>query len=209
MRMNVTDIMKKWLSGSLPNHGFMVKRTGSIGNTSSSLDEGSSGSLGHFAFFSRDTHTIYPPKLEVQWDDSTWATGSLSALSADNIDNLTVYMKNLRDEYKDNSLVKLRIVGRERFPAKTYSTSSQNLSIKYLPSGSQYSIRDAYTEDEIVGFGTGSFLSCDGNGNYFRLDMNAFQPERHYRVLYRIVSGSGTTRTDQFIDKDFIFKVSR
>ena len=209
MRMNVTDIMKKWLSGSVPNHGFMVKRTGSIGNTSSSLDEGSSGSLGHFAFFSRDTHTIYPPKLEVQWDDSSWETGSLSALSADNIDNLTVYMKNLRDEYKDNSLVKLRIVGRERFPAKTYSTSSQNLSIKYLPSGSQYSIRDAYTEDELVGFGTGSFLSCDGNGNYFRLDMNAFQPERHYRVLYRIVSGSGATRTDQFIDNDFIFKISR
>ena len=52
-------------------------------------------------------------------------------------------------------------------------------------------------------------LSCDGNGNFFRLDMNAFQPERHYRVLYRVVSGSGATRTDQFIDNDFIFKVSR
>ena len=37
MRMNVTDIMKKWLSGSIPNFGFMVKRTGSIGNTSSSF----------------------------------------------------------------------------------------------------------------------------------------------------------------------------
>ena len=209
MRMNVTDIMKKWLSGSIPNFGFMVKRTGSIGNTSSSLDEASSGSLGHFAFFSRDTHTIFPPKLEVEWDDSSWNTGSLSALSADNIDDLTIYMKNLRDEYKDNSLVKLRIVGRERFPAKSYSTSSQNLSVKYLPSGSQYSIRDAFTEDELVGFGTGSYLSCDGNGNYFRLDMNAFQPERHYRILYRVVSGSGATRTDQFVDKDFIFKISR
>ena len=108
-----------------------------------------------------------------------------------------------------NIFSKIKWNYKKLFKSKTYSTSSQILSIKYLPSGSQYSIRDAYTEDELVGFGTGSFLSCDGNGNYFRLDMNAFQPERHYRVLYRIVSGSGATRTDQFIDNDFIFKISR
>ena len=65
MRMDVTDITKKWLSSSIANEGFIVKRSGSIGNLDSNTDEGSTSRLGNFAFFSRDTHTIYQPKLEV------------------------------------------------------------------------------------------------------------------------------------------------
>ena len=209
MRMDVTDIMKKWLSGSVANEGFMVKRSGSIGNTSSSLDEGSTDRLGNFAFFSRDTHTIYPPKLEVEYDDSSFTTGSLSSLDADDVDEVTIYMKGLREEYKEKSKVKFRVYGRERFPTRTYSTSSQNLTVKFIPSQSQYSVRDALTEDEIIPFSTGSYLSCDGTSNYFRLDLKAFQPERHYRFLYKVVSGSGNTRVEHILDEDHIFKVTR
>jgi len=209
MRMDVTDIVKLQLSGSIANEGFIVKRSGSIGNTSSSLDEGSTERLGHFAFFSRDTHTIYPPKLEVEYDDSSFNTGSLSTLSSDDIDEVMIYMKGLRPEYKEKSKVKFRVYGRERFPTRTYSTSSQNLTVKFIPSQSQYSVRDALTEDVIIPFSTGSYLSCDGTGNFFRLDLNAFQPERHYRFLYKVVSGSGNTRVEHIIDNDHIFKVTR
>ena len=152
MRMDVTDIMKQWLSSSIANEGFIVKRSGSIGNTSSSLDEGSTDRLGNFAFFSRDTHTIYPPKLEVEYDDSIFNTGSLSTLDADDVDEVTIYMKGLREEYKEKSKVKFRVYGRERFPTRTYSTSSQNLNVKFIPSQSQYSVRDALTEDVIIPF---------------------------------------------------------
>ena len=31
MRMDVTPIMNKWLDGIYPNHGFIVKRSGSFG----------------------------------------------------------------------------------------------------------------------------------------------------------------------------------
>jgi hypothetical protein len=34
-------------------------------------DEASTTSLGNFNFFSRDTNSVYPPKLEVAWDDSS------------------------------------------------------------------------------------------------------------------------------------------
>ena len=209
MRMDVTNIMKQWLSSSIANEGFIVKRSGSIGNTSSSLDEGSTDRLGNFSFFSRDTHTIYPPKLEVEYDDSIFNTGSLSTLDADDVDEVTIYMKGLREEYKEKSKVKFRVYGRERFPTRTYSTSSQNLTVKFIPSQSQYSVRDALSEDEIIPFSTGSYLSCDGAGNYFRLDLNAFQPERHYRFLYKVVSGSGNTRVEHILDEDHIFKVTR
>ena len=75
VRMNVTDIVKWWLEGSASNEGFLVKRSGSILDKSTSTintstDEGSSGSLGNFSFFSTDTHTKYPPILETVWDDS-------------------------------------------------------------------------------------------------------------------------------------------
>lgn len=209
MRMDVTDIVNKWISSSIANEGFIVKRLGSVGNTSSSMDEGSTDKLGHFSFFSRDTHTIYPPKLEVEYDDSVFNTGSLSTLDADDVDEVMVYMKGLRPEYKEKSKVKFRVYGRERFPTRTYSTSSQNLTVKFIPSQSQYSVRDALTEDTIIPFSTGSYLSCDASGNYFRLDLNAFQPERHYRFLYKVVSGSGNTRVEHIIDNDHIFKVTR
>ena len=160
-------------------------------------------------FFSRQTNTIFPPKLEVEWYDTKWSTGSLDPLVSSELEDMTVYMKSLRPEYKEKSKVKFRVYGRERFPTRTYSTSSQNLTVKFIPSQSQYSVRDALTEDVIIPFSTGSYLSCDGTGNFFRLDLNAFQPERHYRFLYKVVSGSGNTRTENIIDNDHIFKITR
>ena len=52
------------------NYGFIVKRSGSIGNDDVDLDEGTTDRLGTFKFFSRDTHTIYSPRLEAVWDSS-------------------------------------------------------------------------------------------------------------------------------------------
>ena len=104
----------------------MLKRSGSIGNTDSgSTDaEGNTTHYGKFSFFSRETHTVYQPKLEVVWNDSKWATGSLSALSSDNLSDMVFYMRGFRPEYKENSKVKFRLVGRERYPEATYSTGS-------------------------------------------------------------------------------------
>jgi hypothetical protein len=214
MRMDVTHVVSNWIysASAYPNEGFIVKRSGSIGNLNASASEGSTDRLGHFSFFSRDTNTIYPPKLEAMWDDSKWTTGSLSPLTGSALEeDLFLYMRALHPEYKEDSKAKFRVFGRERYPQKTYSTTSQNLSVKYLPSGScAYSIRDALSEDVIVPFGTGSKLSCDDSGNYFNLWFNGYQPERYYRILFRVQSGSGTvSEIDQYFDEDFEFKVVR
>ena len=212
LRMEITDIMKTWLSGSITNNGLLLKRSGSVGNTNANEDEGNTVHLGHFKFFSRETHTIYPPKVEVVWDDSTWTTGSLSPLTGSALEeDLLLYMKGLKDEYRENSKAKFRIVGRERYPSKTYATTPSALTVKHLPSGSSYySIKDAYTEDTIVPFGSGSVLSCDSTGNFFRVWLNGLQPERYYRFSYKIVSGSGTAEESSLIfDDEWNFKVVR
>ena len=129
VRMNVTDIFIKWLDNTIGNDGFMVKRSGSVSNQNSGSDEGSTTKFGNFSFFSSDTHTKYPPTLEVVWDDSKWSTGSLSPITGSDLEDMSMYMKGLRPEYKDKSKTKFRVVGRGRFPAKTYSTTPSNLSV--------------------------------------------------------------------------------
>mgnify|MGYP003635702483 FL=1 len=220
MRMDVTPVVNKWLDKTHPNNGFIIKRSGSFENEDINTDEGSKDRLGTFKFFSRQTHTIYPPKLEIEWFDTKWSTGSLSALSSTELEDLSFYMKSLRPKYKEKSKVKFRIVGRGKYPTKSFSnTSSEYLTVKYLPSGSveniggdgtYYSVKDTQTEDVIVPFGTGSMVSCDSSGNYFNLWMDGFQSERYYKFEFKVVSGSNTLdETVQYYDDDFTFKVVR
>ena len=220
MRMDVTPIVNKWLDGTYVNDGFIIKRSGSFNNEDSNTDEGSSVRLGEFRFFSRNTHTVYPPKLEIEWFDSKWSAGSLDALSSTELEDLSFYMKSLRPEYKEESKVKFRIVGRAKYPTKSFSnTASEYLTVKTLPSGSveniggdgtYYSVRDTQTEDTIIPYGTGSLVSCDSTGNYFNLWMNGLQSERYYKFEFKVISGSNTVdETIQYYDDDFVFKVVR
>jgi len=218
VRADVTDLVWNWIySGStFPNNGFIVKResSGSYSTTfgyDANGQEGDSSRLGNLKYFSRETHTIYPPKLEAVWDDSSWSTGSLSALSSTDLENLKVYFKNIRPEYQENSIVKFRVVGRELYPSSSFSTTPGELTIKYLPSASAYySIKDAETEEVIVPFGSGSRISCDTTGNFFRVQMNAFQAERNYRFIVKVVSGSGTLDEQiNYYDDGYEFRVVR
>ena len=74
-----------WVTNQHPNYGFIVKRS-----NSTEIDTTNYGTL---SFFSRETQTIYVPKLELKWDDSTWSTGSLSALTDEDI---VVNVRNLQ-----------------------------------------------------------------------------------------------------------------
>ena len=131
-RFDVTEIVNGWISGSFDkeNSGFLLKR--------SDGEEVSTSGSGMFKFFSSDTHTVFPPKLEVVWDDATWETGSLNALTSTQLDNLKISVKNLKHEYKRGSLEKVRVCGRELYPAKTFSTASSYLDVAYMPSASSY-----------------------------------------------------------------------
>jgi hypothetical protein len=222
VRIDITDLVSNHIysASSYPNRGLLVKResllTGSRDfsfnpGSDTTKDESSSTRLGNLKFFSTETHTIYPPKLEVVWDDSSWSTGSLSALSSTDLERLKVYFKNLRPEYKEDSKVKFRIVGRELYPTTDFATTPAELDVKYLPSASAfYSVLDADTEEVIVPFGTGSKISSDSSGNYFNVWMNGFQAERNYRFCIKVVSGSGTTDEQiNYYDDNYDFRVVR
>ena len=228
IRMDVTSLVKNHIySGStFPNYGFILKRENVP--TSQSLHsifdptlatgsaEHDTSHQGNLKFFSRETNTIFPPKLEVEWDDSSWDTGSLSELSSTDLDRLKIYFNNLKPEYKEKSKVKFRFTGRELYPTRGFDTTPAALTVKTLPSGSQllqqgtyYSVRDADTEDVLIPFGTGSIVSCDSTGNYFNLWLDGFQPERFYTFSIKVVSGSGASQSSMIYDDDFTFKIVR
>ena len=222
IRADVSDMVNNFIYSSsvYPNNGFIIKRedSGSYGNNpataSFDFDSGQEGDgtrLGNLKFFGRETHTIYPPKLEAVWDDSVWSTGSLSPLTSTDLERLKVYFKNIRPEYKENTKVKLRIVGRELYPTTAFATTPAELDVKYLPSASAfYSVRDAETEEEIIPFGTGSKISCDSTGNFFNIQMDGLQAERNYRFCIKVISGSNTTDEQiNFYDDDYEFRVVR
>lgn len=210
VRMDVTNIVGTWLGGTRTNYGFIIKRSGSVGNDDIETDEGSSDSLGHLKFFSRDTNTIYVPTLEAQWNDAVWHTSSLAELNGRELDDVVVNITNLNHKYAPNSKVRVRVQGRPAYPILTNSPSaSVYTKAKYLPSGSQYSIVDSVTEDVIVPFGSGSFISCDSRGNYMDVWFKNFQPERSYKFLFKVVSGSEgsfiETRNQEIIDRNHEF----
>ena len=221
VRFDVTDLVRNHIFSSsiYPNNGFIVKResTGSYGTTYSysgdtTSDEGGTSRLGTLSFFSRETHTIYPPSLEVVWDDSKWTTGSLAQLTGSALDDTVIYFKGIRDEYLEKSISRFRLVGRPRYNDRVFGTTPEGLTVRTLPSGSTfYSIKDSVTEETIVPFGTGSIVSCDGTGNYFNLRMDSFQAERHYDIHLKVVSGSGTVDEliNYYSDPAWSFKVVR
>ena len=118
-----------------------------------------------------------------------------------------VNVYNLRKEYNQNEEALIKIHVRDKYPTRTFVTSSNFLDQKYLKQTSYYSIRDAHTEEEVIPFDdTFTKMSANStNGSYFNLYMKSLQPERYYRILIKHINNDGTT----VYDNKNIFKVVR
>ena len=197
--MDVSNIVNAWVSGSLTNEGFILKFTDAI--------ETSGLQYGALNFFSRDTNTIYPPTLQVRWNDSSFSTGSLTAVD---INSMNISVNGLKDRYKLDEIAKITLHTRDRFPAKAFVTSSRYLTSKFIPSCSFYSVKDAHTEETLISFDTGSTkISCNSSGNYFNFDMSGLQPERYYKFVLKVQDSASNPSNVVILDNKFYFKVER
>jgi hypothetical protein len=205
IEMDVTDIVNLWLvsSSALPNYGFLIKFSGS--------QETDSETFGELKFFSAQTHTIYPPKLEVRWDDHSPATGSstasLNELTMSGLVDNYLYMKGLRQYYRESEKVKFRIGARERYIQRRFNTSVQTVTGSYVPEGKGfYSIQDISTGETMVPFSQYTSMSLDTESNYFIQWLNGFAPDRVYKILYKLKYDDGQ---EQIFDDNFEFIVRR
>lgn len=200
LSLDVTQIVKSWLSGSffggpiVNNEGFLIKRGDS--------DEYNGKNFGDIRFFSKETHTVYQPKLEFSWDDFKPATASLSQLDISR--DVFVYIKDSRDLINRQSKERFRVVGRDRFVSKSYANTSADLDIKHLPTNSYWSVEDYKTGEVVIDFDDNyTRINCDSNGNYIDLWMDQFETDRRYKFVIKSKLGS----TVKFFDDDLTFKV--
>ena len=208
VNVDVTDMVKMWFSGSVENYGMLIRFSGS--------QETDSETFGHLKFFSRNTHTIFSPRLEVRWDDHIPCTGSntgsLTQITSSGLADNFLYMKGLRDEYKVGERVKFRVGARKRYIQKTFNTSVQTVTGSFIPEGSgSYAIKDVATDEFIVPFEDSSSisytqLSCDDNSNYFIQYLDGFYPDRVYKIQLKLKTYDGQ---EQVFDDDFEFVVKR
>jgi hypothetical protein len=198
LNIDVTDAVKVWISGSagnaIPNNGFLIKF--------SDADEANAAVTGYVRYFSRETHTIYVPKLTLYWDNSTFTTGSLTSV---NTDSYAVYT-HIKPQYKDTEIAKIRIYARDKYPQKSPTNLFPQQTVKFLPTTTYYTVLDAVTEETIIPYDDiYTKVSCDSTSNFIYLDMNGFMPERNYRLELKIVNGI----EEQYITDEIYFKVVR
>jgi hypothetical protein len=195
IRMDVTSIINLWVSGSLPNNGIIIHH--GLENENDDLD------YGLLKFFSKETNTIYEPKLEIVWDDSLFITGSLTPVMGSAEDDYKIVIENLKREYPQNQKVKVRIKGRDMFPLKTFGRTFAYDQTKYLPRTTYYQIEDYKTNEIIFPFGEYTKISCDSISNYFIMDLNTLPINRTYLLKLKIDEGGIST----IIDDKLIFEI--
>ena len=195
VEMDVKVTLDEWISGSLPNEGFILKYDSAL--------ENDTNDYGQLKFFSKETNTIYQPKVRIGWDDSSFSTGSLTELTADDIH---VTFKRLKTRYKHGSKPEIRVFGREKYPLKTYTNQYSYTDVKYLPSTTYYQVKDAVTEEVIVPFSNYTKISCDSNGNYFKLNLSNWEINRDYFIEIKVDRNG---EIEYFVDKDLTFTIEK
>ena len=153
-----------------PNKDAILRRGASVAGTSSAQNFGGDEILEVGKLYYGSSEVV--SAKDIARALIKFETGSLNPLTSTNI---TIYPKNLQSEYKETSKARIRIVGRERYPQRTFSDSSLITDIKYLPQTTYYQIRDVETNLVILPFDTNhTKVSCDSTGNYFDIERNFF-----------------------------------
>ncbi len=202
--INVTNLVKffsaSYYQGAtyptgIENEGFLLKKP-------EPTECDASASFGELQYFSADTHTIYPPKLTFKWDDSSYSHSGTTLTSGD----IFLALYNNKAEFQRKSKQRFRLTTRKKYPDRAFVTSSNYLDTAYLPTSSYYGLRDATTDEIIIPFDTNyTKLSADNDGMYFDLFMEGLQPERYYKLMFRVDNNDGIN----IYDEDYYFKVVR
>ena len=192
-RINVTDVVQPMISGSSKssNYGLLLTFSGSA--------EADINNTGNLKFFSRQTHTVHAPVLELVWSNQSFATGSLKTLSSLDIE---IAPRNMKAQYSVGAVSKMYFTVRDKYPAKVYSNTRRFSNKYYLPSGSIYTIVDAGSGTTIVPFDTYSHVDCDATGSYVMLDTKPLHKNRFYELSLKV-----TLSSEVYFSRPFRFKI--
>ena len=203
INMFVTDTVRLWLtsSGGIVNNGFVVKLDDTVEFDTNFVSTN---------FFSMDTHTIYPPALEIKWDDSMVDNYFITGSGTGSIVTSSAFISkftNLQSTFEDSMIYNFEVKTRDTFPARSFQTQSVYLNTKLLPTSSYWAIKDAKTGEMVVDFDSNfTKLSMNSGSNYFKVYMDGLEPERYYQLMVQTIVGDETIVVDSGTD---YFKIVR
>jgi len=192
LSMEVGGVIEQWISGNIDNYGFIIKHS-----QDADIDALDYGTL---KFFSKETHTIYQPKLRIGWDDSVFTTGSLEPIGDERV---KVVLRGFKKQYRRGKRTTIRISARPLYRVKTFDEPFPYEVNRYLPETTYYQIRDVETDTVIIPFSDYSKVSCDENGNFFTLDLSNWELNRAYKVEFRLERDGSV----EYFDDDDVFEV--
>jgi len=203
LNVNVTNFVSSWNSGSFANEGFIVKWEDNPLNYNLGIEFNQAKAVQPvLQYYSVDTHTIYPPVLEIKWNDFTYVTSS--EITTINTSQLYASIINNEGFFYSQSVQQFRVDCRPQFPQVVFQTSSIYTKNYYLPTASYWAIKDLDTNEYVVDFdSTYTKLSADTTSSYFTVYMNGLQPERYYTILIKTTVDDTTL----VFDSNYNFKV--
>ena len=194
VRIDITGQVRAWITSSI-NEGLLIKIP--------TVDEENGKATPNVRFFSKNTHTIYPPTIEAVWNTQTMSVAPNCGLSLAP-EEIDIFVTNMRPEMITGSVHRVRFGVRSANTIKSFrNVATRFQSGFFLPSGSHIGIQDAATKAFIVPFDTGSLLSADNTGSYFDLKIENMYINRTYKILVRTTKPWGP----EVVDTGHTFRV--
>ena len=190
IRVDVTNIIRPMVNNNSASYGLMVKFP--------TTDETNINNQGSIKVFSAQTHTIHQPTLEIACDNQSFSTGSLLSLP---LVGAKIIASNLKQVYWKGDVVRINLIARDEYPAKSFDSTLRYKNKYYLPSSSYYSIVDTQSNTTVIPFDNYSKIHCDGTNSYMVLDTSPLYKGRFYTIRFKmdwndysrtIGNGSGT-----------------
>lgn len=196
VNINVTNAVKSWFNGSIPNYGFVLSyKTSEI--TASNYP------TANIQFYSAESTTVFEPQLFIQWTGSlVYNTGSQAVAVYEN--SPIIYLRNFNGEYLKNKKHRVFLSTRDKHPRPTFTQTSAFANTNALTSASYYQIKDAHNDQIIIPYSDFTKISTNSSGSYFDFYTTMLYSERYYKFEFKVHFADVT---EYFDSNEFIFKV--
>ena len=184
VNLDITRFFERWADNELLNNGIILKFPESVENDS--VDYGS------IKIFSKETNTIYQPKLVITYLEDDTVSGSLTTITdfahSSSYDvQFRVYSPNLKTAYHEGQRVEIKIDARELYPIKQFNSTFAYQLKYYLPSTSYYSIIDTVTKETIIPYSDTSRVVQGEFNNLIKLNFSNWPIGRNYTLLIKTI----------------------
>ncbi len=183
IKLDVTEFFQRWEDNELINNGIILKFP-----DDKELDTVDYGTI---KFFSKETNTIYQPKLVIEYPETN-ASGSLIditefAASSSYDVVYRCYSPNLKTSYKEGQKVSIKLDARELYPIKQFNSTFAYQVKYYLPNEAYYSVMDTITKEYIIDYSPNTKVVRGVHNNLINLNFTNWPIGRNYTLFVKSI----------------------